>query len=166
MSRVSAQQVFGLTWAPKQSIRWTYLWDCVAFNLSYPAATTQDCCIDREPTSRFYCLLYKRIHMGGGTFQTLGDSQVGTPIRYSPVVRMFVRPSTGSIFSCFKHTKSIKLLFFQRVCWHVLLWLTNGIILIWAETAVKLVWNWWTDSAFVVKNQMRLCKSACLREAS
>lgn len=54
--------------------------------------------------------------MGGGTFQTLDDSQVGTPIRYFPVVRMFIRPSTGSIFSCVKYTKSIELLFFQQVC--------------------------------------------------
>jgi len=112
--RVSAQQVVVPSWAPNQSIWWTSLCDCVAFNPSYPADTTRAHCFERERASRFYCLLYKRIHIGGGTFESLDDSQVGTPTRCSPVVRMFVRLSTRSIFSC---VESIKLLFFQQVCW-------------------------------------------------
>lgn len=77
----------------------------VHFNLSYPAATTQACCFEKERASHFYCFLYKRIHIRGGTFESLGNSQVEAPITCSHVIRMFVRPSTRSIFSFVKRIK-------------------------------------------------------------
>lgn len=165
MSGLTAEQI--VPWAPKQSIPWTCL--CVAFNLSYPAALTWVHCFERENISHSYCLLYKRLCTGGGSFEGLDDSQVGTPIRCSPVVQMFVRPSGERIFSCVMGIKLQRLnMLTERKIFFFCVWLTNAIMLKWVETSVKLAWNWQTDPAFVVENQvlLRLYKAACLGEVN